>query len=274
MKLAGMGLAALGLVSNALVAIAPARALPDNQIVEKLQGIPVFTITDASGAPLTATTTAADGKQSNFAGAYFSRKEAQAFLQVLQKKDPELYKKLQIRAVRLSELYNVQFNASGDRRLDISYVPSAQQVTSALGIVQKKDRNIKNFNGVPLFVGRAGKPSGYITVDSNGKKVIPLFFDKEQLQPYIDQFKKSRPELASTAEIQVITLEGLIDSLRTKSSDPRADALYSQVVLYPSREAIDMLDRSTPTQPSAAPSRPNSASPTPPAMKPKPTPRR
>jgi acylphosphatase len=242
MKILGMGMA-LSLVSNVLIAIAPAGALSENQILEKLQGIPVFTLTDKSGAPLTAT----DAKKSNYTGAYTSQKEAQAFLQNIQKKDPNLAKQLQIRAVRLSELYKVQYNGSTDKKLEIAYVGNQQQVNSALAIVQKNDRSVKSFNGVPLFVARAGKPAGYITVESNGKKVVPLFFDREQLQPYIEKFKKERPELAATTEIQVITLEGLISSLRTKSSDSRAEALYSQVLLYPSREAIDYLRNSKPT---------------------------
>jgi hypothetical protein len=233
---------------------------------QELQGIPVFTLTDQSGAPLTATTNGTDGKKSNYTGAYTSRKEAQAFLQTLQKKDPSLAKQLQIRAVRLSELYNVQYNSAAERRLEVSYVGSQQQVNAALAIVQKSNRNIKNFNGVPLFVGRAGKPTGYITVDSNGKKVIPLFFDREQLQPYIEKFKKERPDMAATAEIQVITLEGLISSLRTKSNDSRADSLYAQVLLYPSREAIDYL-RSQGSSTTTTPSKPTATKP--PAKKPR-----
>jgi acylphosphatase len=244
MRILGMGMA-LSLVSNALIAIAPAGALSENQILEKLQGIPVFTLTDKSGAPLTATANSNDGKKSNYTGAYTSRKEAQAFLQTIQKKDPNLAKQLQIRAVRLSELYKIQ--SSTDKKLEIAYVGSQQQVNSALAIVQKNDRSIKSFNGVPLFVARAGKPAGYITVESNGKKVVPLFFDREQLQPYIEKFKKERPDLAATTEIQVITLEGLISSLRTKSSDSRAAALYSQILLYPSQEAIDYLRNNKPT---------------------------
>lgn len=246
MRILGMGMA-LSLVSNALIAIAPAGALSENQILEKLQGIPVFTLTDKSGAPLTASANGNDGKKSNYTGAYTSRKEAQAFLQTIQKKDPNLAKQLQIRAVRLSELYKIQYNGSTEKKLEIAYVGSQQQVNSALAIVQKNDRSIKSFNGVPLFVGRAGKPAGYITVESNGKKVVPLFFDREQLQPYIEKFKKERPDLAASAEIQVITLEGLISSLRTKNSDSRAEALYSQVLLYPSQEAIDYLRNSKST---------------------------
>jgi hypothetical protein len=260
MKILGLGMA-LSLVSNVLIAIAPARALPDSQIIEKLQGIPVFTLTDQSGSPLTAT----DAKKNNFTGGYLSRKEAQAFLQNLQKKDPALAKQLQIRAVRLSELYNAQYNTPADKKLEISYVGSQPQVDAALAILQKKDRKIKSFNGVPLFVGRAGNPPGYITVDSNGKKVIPLFFDREQLQPFVDKFKKERPDLAATAEIQVITLEGLIASLRTKSSDSRADSLYSQILLYPSREAIEYIrsnNNNTPqTSPSAKPTTTNPVKP-------------
>jgi Tic22-like family len=230
MRIVGIGMA-LSLISNTLVTIAPARALPESQIVEKLRETLVFTITNQAGEPLTAS----DDKKNNYAGGYMSQKEAQAFLQEIQKKDPNLAKQLQIRPTVLSALYNAQYNKPADRKLDIVYVPSQQQAKAALAIQQKTNRNIKNFSGVPLFVITGGKPPAYIKFNVNGKKVIPLFFDQEQVTPFVNVFKKDRPELAATAEIQVITLEGLITTLRNKNKDD----LTSQIMLYPSREAID-----------------------------------
>jgi Tic22-like family len=237
MRILGLGMA-LSLISNILIAIAPAKALSDNQIVEKLQGVPIFTLTDSSGAPLTI----AQGKRNKFTKGYISPQAARDFIQELQKKNPALAKQVQVRAVRLSDLYKVQYDAAADRRLEISYVGAQQQIDAARSITQQTtSRNTKNFNGVPLFVGRAGTTRGYIMVNTNGKKIIPLFFDREQLQPFLDKFKKDRPELAATVEIQVLTLEGLITTLRTATSDRQTEKLYSQILLYPSRDAINYL---------------------------------
>lgn len=245
MRIVGMGMI-LSLISNTLVTIAPARALPENQITEKLRGTLVFTITNQAGEPLTAS----DDKKNIFAGGYMSRKEAQAFLQELQKKDPNLAQQLQIRPTVLSDLYNVQYNRPANQKLDIVYVPSQQQTKAALALQQKTNRNIKSFSGVPLFVLTGGKPPAYIKFNINGKKVIPLFFDQEQVAPFISVFKKDRPDLAATAEIQVITLEGLITTLRNKSKDD----LTSQIMLYPSRETLEYTRNNPQSTPGGKPS--------------------
>jgi nickel transport protein len=122
------------------------------------------------------------------------------------------------------------------KKIDIAFVPSAQQVKTALTLAQQTNSSLKKFDGVPLFIGRAGNPKGYITIDQDKKKVIPLFFDREQLQPYMDKFKKDNPRLASTAEIQVITLESFLDTLRAKN-----DPLYDKVIVVPSREGLEFI---------------------------------
>jgi nickel transport protein len=222
---------ALGLVGSAIVGSTSVQAVPDAQIVDKLKNIPVFTLTDKNGAPLTAAVNG-DPKKGNFTGVYLSLKDAQAFLQKLQREKPDLAKQLQTQAVPLSEIYKLQVA----KKIDIAFVPTAEQVSAALAIAKKSNASLKQFNGVPLFVGRAGKPKGYITVDQNQKKIIPLFFDKEQLQPYVDKFKKDNPKLAATAGIEVITLESFLDTLRSKN-----DPLYDRVTIVPSREGLEFI---------------------------------
>lgn len=222
---------ALGLVGSAIVTSTAVQAVSDAQIIEKLKNIPVFTLTDKNGAPLTAAVNG-DPKKGNYAGVYFSLKDAQIFLQQLTREKPDLAKQLQTQAVPLSEMYKLQVS----KKIDIAFVPSAQQVKTALTLAQQTNSSLKKFDGVPLFIGRAGNPKGYITIDQDKKKVIPLFFDREQLQPYMDKFKKDNPRLASTAEIQVITLESFLDTLRTKN-----DPLYDKVIVVPSREGLEFI---------------------------------
>jgi hypothetical protein len=238
MKNFGWGIAIAGSV---MLAASPLQALPDAQIIEKLQSIPVFTLTDQGGAPLTASVNG-DAKKGSYTGVYLSQKEAKAFLQKLQRDKPDIAKKLQIRAVPLSEMYKIQVanGSAGANKLDIAFVPNDEQVKTALALTQKTNPQIKSFNGVPLFVARAGKQKGYITVNYKDKKIIPLFFEREQVQVIIDQFKKENPTLASTTDVQVLTLESLLDTMRTKN-----DALYSQVAINPSREAIEYLKTQT-----------------------------
>lgn len=236
-QILGTGIA-LGLVSSAVMISTAVQAIPDAQIIEKLKTIPVFTLTDKNGSPLTAAVSG-DPKQGNYAGVYFSMKDAQNFLQQLVKTKPDLAKQLQAQAVPLSELYKLQIA----KKVDIAFVPSADQVQEALTVAKQTNRSLKKFDGVPLFIGRAGNPKGYITITYNNKKIIPLFFDRQQLQPYMDKFKKDNPQLAATAEIQVITFEGFLDTMRSKN-----DPLYEKVEVFPSREGLEFI-RSQQKQP-------------------------
>jgi Tic22-like family len=248
----------IAIASSVMLAATPLQALPDAQIIEKLQNIPVFTLTDQGGAPLTAAISG-DPKKGSFTGVYFSQQEARAFLQKLQRENPAIAKQLQIRAVPLSEMYKVQITTNASQKLDIAFVPNEPQVKAALSLTQKVNPQLKRFNGVPLFVARAGKQKGYITIPFKDKKIIPLFFDREQVQVVIDQFKKEQPALASTTDVQVLTLESLLDTMRTKN-----DALYSQVALNPSREAIEYLQSQQRTgtgKPAAATTKPKPAVP-------------
>jgi hypothetical protein len=247
MKNLGWGMAVAGSV---LLVASPLQALPDAQIVEKLQSIPVFALTDQGGAPLTASVNG-DPKKGSYTGVYLSQREARAFLQKLQRDKPDIAKKLQIRAVPMSEMYKIQVanGSAGAKKLDIAFVPNDDQVKTALALTQKVNPQIKTFNGVPLFVARAGKQKGYVTVNYKDKKIIPLYFEREQVQVIIDQFKKENPTLANTTEVQVLTLESLLDTMRTKN-----DALYSQVAINPSREAIEFLKaQSSNMKPAAKP---------------------
>jgi nickel transport protein len=70
-----------------------------------------------------------------------------------------------------------------------------------------------------------------------------MFFKKEDLQLLLDKFKQQQPNLASTVEIQVLNLEGLIQVLQEKN-DPQ----LNQIVLAPAQESIDYVRSLSPQQ--------------------------
>jgi hypothetical protein len=226
MKQIWMGGMATALVGSVVWTAGIAQAIPDAQIVAKLQRVPVFTLTDKSGAPLLDT----DANKSGYTGAYFSVKDAQTALQRIGRDKPELLKQLQIRPVALSELYKLQTS----RKATVVFVPDQPQVSTAVTLLQKNNPALKKFEGVPLFLGLAGKQPGYLTINQNKKQIIPLFFDREQLQPYLDAFKKNNPKLAATAGIQVLSLESFLGTLRTNNNP-----LYDKVVMMPSLAASE-----------------------------------
>lgn len=256
--------ATLGIVGSAFIGASTlgsiaALALPQEQIVQKLGPVPVFTITDQTGAPLVASSRDAQNKQESVAGVFINQKDAQAFIEQLKTKNPDLAKTVRVVPVSLGEIYKLdRENESKPNALNIAYVPSQQQVNAAVTLLQQSDQKVEKFNGTPLFVARAGKEKGYLTVKSADQQVIPFFFNKEELQNMLEKFKQQQPDLAASVDIQVVNLEGMIQTLQTRNEKE-----LNQIMLVPPRESIEFVRSLKPT------SAPNQTQPAPnPATKP------
>jgi hypothetical protein len=228
MKQVLMGGIVFGLVSSSVLLGTVAQAIPTAQILKKLQDLPVFTLTDKTGSPLMER----DAANRTYTNAYLSPKDAQVALQKMRQQKPELVKQLQIRPVSLSEMYKLK----ASKKVDVLFVPNQSQLKAARDLNQSSNTTLEKFEGVPLFLGLAGQQPGYLTINQNKKQIIPLFFDRQQLEPYLETFKKNNPDLADTAGIQVLSLEKFMDTLRSNNNP-----LYEKVTLMPSAEAVELL---------------------------------
>lgn len=234
---ATLGLIGGSVLGSALAGNMQALALPQDQIVKKLDSVPVFTITDPKGAPLVASVNNGD-KKGSIAGVFISQHDAQAFIERLKKDNPDLAKNVKVVPVSLGEVYQLaEANKNKPDHLDFAYVPVQQQVDSATALLHQSGQQ-QQFKGTPLFVARAGKDKdkGYLTVQEGNQQVIPFFFDKEQLQTMVDRYKQQKPSEAATIEIQPVTLEGVIETLKTGN-----DQKLNNIVLVPSRESLEFL---------------------------------
>lgn len=229
-------------------------AIPQDQILQKLRPVPVFTIANAQGAPLVASPPKGEKGQA-VAGVFISRADAQAFLDGLKTKNPELAKGVQVVPISLAEVYKLNQDGKGKpESLGFAYVPSQIQVSTAVDLLKKSGQEVKQFAGTPLFVARGGKERGYLTIQQGNTSVIPMFFKKEDLQGLLDQFKQQQPAQAATIEVQVLALEGLMQVLQTKD-DPQ----LNQIVLIPPRDSMEFVrsqlqqQQGKPQTPAAAP---------------------
>lgn len=231
------------LIGSTLTGALRALALPDDQIVQKLKPVPVFAIANGQGAPLVAAPPS--GQQgAPVAGVFISQKDAQAFLEALKTKNPELAKDVKVVPVSLGEVYQLGRSTQGKPQgLEFAYVPMEQQVKLALTVLQQGGQKVDRFNGVPLFLARGGKEKGYLTIQRGNEQVIPLFFKKEDLQSMLERFKQQQPDLASTLDIQVINLEGVIQTLQS-SNNPQ----LNQIILIPPQESIEYVRSLQPAQ--------------------------
>lgn len=247
--------ATLGLVGSAILGSLftgnlRALALPEAQVLEKLQPVPVFTVTDAQGAPLVASVPNGDNKTASVAGVFISQKDAQAFVDRLKTEKPDLGKTVQVVPVSLAEVYKLgNQNQNKPDGLNFAFIPVQQQVQSAQAIIGQSGQQAQQFQGTPLFVARGGQGDGYLTIQENGKQIIPFFFDKEQLQMMVERFKQQKPDLASTVKIQAVSLEGVIQTLKSSNNDQ-----LNNIVIVPSQEAMEFLrSRTAPSSQQNAP---------------------
>ncbi len=247
--------ATLGLVGSTLVGSLftgnlAALALPEAQVLEKLQYVPVFTLTDAQGAPLVASVPNGDNKTASIARIFISQKDAQAVVERLKTEQPDLGKIAQVVPISLADVYKLgNQNQNKPDGLTFAFIPVQQQVQSAQAIIGQSGQQAQQFQGTPLFVARGGQGDGYLTIQENGKQIIPFFFDKEQLQMMVDRFKQQQPNMASTVKIQAVSLEGVIQTLKTSNNDQ-----LNNIVIVPSKEAMDFLrSRTAPSSQQNAP---------------------
>jgi Tic22-like family len=235
--------AILGIAGSTLLCSLPignmsALALPEQQILEKLRPVPVFTITDAQGAPLIASVPKQGQGQSGNASVgmiFISQKDAQAFVEKLKTRNPQLGASVRVVPVSLGEIYQLaQANKGKPDEVLFDYVPTAQQVELAKTVLRQGGQPANEFNGVPLFLARGGPENSYLTIQRGQQELIPLFFSKEDLQEVVENFKKQQPNATASIKIEVVNLEGILEALRTQN-----DPALNQIIMIPSREARD-----------------------------------
>jgi len=217
-------------------------ALPTEEVVKLLQGVPVFTIADAQGAPLVAM-----DNNRKVTGIFVSQQEAQKFFQQLKKDKPDIASKVTVQPVSLGEVYKLAVaNAGKPDALNFAYVPVPTEVAIATKLLTAAGQKYQG--GVPLYVARGGKEQGYLTIQQNNEQIIPFFFEEKQIQEMVNRFKKDKPELASTIKIDVVALENVMGTLQ--SSD---DKMLKSIRLVPSEESLKFIQTVIKSQPNQAP---------------------
>ena len=230
-----LGIAGTTFIGSGTLENLTALALPEDQILKKLDPVPVFTIADEQGAPLVAS----GEDQAKVAGVFISQGDAKEFVNQLKTQNPELAKKVKVVPVSLAEVYKLSESAeSKENALNFAYVPQQEAVNSAKTIGEANNQPYQG--GVPLFVAKGGEDKGYLTIEKDAQQVIPFFFDKQQLEEMVAKFKEQKPDVAASVDIEVVPLEGVIETLETSE-----DKMLEKIVLVPSAESIQFLQNSS-----------------------------
>lgn len=207
----------------------PAQALPEAQVVDKLQKVPVFTITNKTGNFFQQSIGAA-GNSRLSTPVFMELKDAVSFLKKLKKDQPQSSKVAQITIVPLSEVYKLQIEAKKrSDNMSFVFVPTAQQLKNALGIINKPYQKNTAYR-VPLFLIAIEQKNQYMTIQTNN--LTSLFFDKQEAQQWLNAFKKTDPKLAAKAKIKVNYLQNVLEDFAGRNYPEQ-----QQLVLVPSPES-------------------------------------
>jgi hypothetical protein len=215
-----------------------ALALTNEQVVERLQPVPVFTFLDSERNFLVTRPANATAETLPVVYMFISQQAAQTFLNELKQKNPEQANGFQVTPVPLSVAYQMaRRDQQQENPVQVAFIGVQQQVEAARSIIQQSGGNAEQFRGVPLFIVKSSDEEGsYLTRRVNNQEIIPFYFSREDAQAMIDQLRQSQPDLASKVAIQVISLEGLIQNLQ--SSD---NAALNQIYLIPTQETITFI---------------------------------
>lgn len=229
-----------GIVLGSIVAnAAQVLALTDEQVVERLRSVPVFTLANNEGSPLLAVPT--EGENRNpIASVFISQQDAQTFLTNLKTRDPQAAEGIEVIPVPLAKIYEYQVSQreeSEGEQLRFAFIPDQQQVQAAQTLLQQSGQNSQQFEGVPLFVAKSGgEEGGYLTVTQGEEQVIPMFFDRTELQTLLDRLREVQPDLASGVQVQVVNLEGVIQTLQSSDNEE-----LNRIVLVPPQSSRDFI---------------------------------
>lgn len=241
-----------------------AEALTEAQVLERLNGIPVFAITDEKGSPLLGSlpkqANATQKEPSQILLFFLNPDDAKSMLTQIKTTNPAVGNKAQIVVRSLNDAYQV-IKKNGDKKIAFQIVPSKTSLDSAKSILSSQGKPTDQLPNVPVFfaVGGSEKDQGLLTIEQNGKQFVPFFFDQKDLQSLIDRAKEQQPNLASGSKIQVTSLFQVLDSMVTKDNKPNPDA--ERFTFVPSRVAFEYVIKN---QPQAAPAN----SPTQPKLQP------
>ena len=210
-----------------LFGLLPAAALTNEEIVSKLEQVPVFLILNSEGQPLTAGATVEE-EDVKIPVVFIDGATAESFLDNAQQEDANA----QIAPIDLGTVYR-ETQADDNAPPTLFYFPAEEELRAAVEIQA-------DFQGVPLFFARQGVEGPYLTITQDGESALPMFFSKEDLQTLLDRYSQQNPENTADIQVEVLSLEWLLHTM-SLNEDPQLDAQLDQVQLFPSTDVLQYL---------------------------------
>ncbi len=212
-------------------------ALSTEQVAERLNLVPVFTIVSQEGTPVLQNVTRNDGQSVRLVNFWIGKEQADAAIAEIQQSNPEVAAQSQVIPISLGEAY--QMSESQDPEMqDIAFqvLPRSSDVQSAVQILQANgETGATEFPGVPLFYGIS--PQGLLTIEKDGVEIVPFFFDQQDLKTTLERAGQANPDVVSATDIQVTSLGQVVETMK----DPQAQGDVQKIAFVPTRAALEFI---------------------------------
>lgn len=178
-------------------------ALNQEQVSKTLEGIPVYTVSNAGNEFVLVSDP--DGTKS-LSLLCFRQQDAEALLSQVKDREPVLGREARVVTVPLDKVYKL--SAEG---IAFRFLPDPGQVKNAIEAKVKSGEKGKAFDGVPVF------QSENLILRSSNRRYIPVFFRKEDLEKALAKASKevhrSNPSFRASMNIQVGSFEDVLKKL-------------------------------------------------------------
>jgi len=207
------------------------------QVLEKLNSVPVFTITDATGKPLFGKN---DTNSPQVLFFFLNPDDATAYLNWIKNTNPELSQNARIIARSLTEAYQTIKKNQDRKDITFQITPSKSSLDSAREILPSQAKFANKLPNIPVFfaTGNANGTNGLLTLTIDGKQTVPYFFDLKDLQSLLNKAMQAQPNVSNSTKIQVTSLYYVLDLMvDAKNGKPNPETERFEFV--PSRSAFE-----------------------------------
>ncbi len=205
-----------------------ALALPNEQILEILNPVPVFTIANKDGQAITVTRPvedqeASDGnEEQTLLYVFMSPQDAKNYINtVVKEKNSELANDATVITLPLGYIFEEsQKQENQDKGLLFTFIPTQESQTKAQGILEGDGKQYQG--GVPLFWIKdkaSGQPIPSFENNDTSEPILRLFFDKNRLDAAVQESIQGDVDFDSNFEVEVTLLEQVIGALVQKDDE-------------------------------------------------------
>uniref|UniRef100_A0A7S1EUH9 Uncharacterized protein n=1 Tax=Timspurckia oligopyrenoides TaxID=708627 RepID=A0A7S1EUH9_9RHOD len=224
----------LFLVSSILPLVGAIRggssALQPQEISQRLDKIPVFSVTDSEGKPFLTDYAESSGSTVREGLFYLDPAEAEQQLVLIKKQG---YEDARVLPVSLKEALNFVEHPIVDKATkkadEFRIQPKQLEIDAASTLLGRQFSD-----GVPLFYMDG------LAINRNNDQIYPVFFNYEELEKFVSKLKDD-PKNKEFLEKQTVNIIGLNAVLREMRAAPSGNSAIRQMILYPPEEGIQYL---------------------------------